>query len=150
MKKLDSICTVFGIFGLVPSRAPLATLCLVLLGILLSEGARAQIILSEETVERGREVQLRLSEPVDHFVVIDRPNSALTERDTFSVDPPSDVLSWTPERAGIVRLEAGEESLNVSVRFQGVSGTGLMVMFLAGTLLFGGAVFAFRLLFSDP
>jgi hypothetical protein len=60
------------------------------------------------------------------------------------------IFEWTPDRAGIVALNVPEQgSRNVSVRFQGVSTSGIVVMLVAGGLLFGGAAFAFRLLFKD-
>jgi len=56
---------------------------------------------------------------------------------------------WTPKKAGVYQLLAGSQSRNVSVRFSGMSWSGIGLMALAAALLFGGAGWAFRTLFRD-
>jgi len=112
--------------------------------------AQAQIQLSTETPTEGEPITVTLEKPAEVLLVTYRPNSAVTHRDTFRIQPAASVLEWTPDRAGIVALRVPEQgSKNVSVRFQGLSTSGIAVMAIAGALLFGGAAFAFRLLFKD-
>lgn len=112
--------------------------------------AQAQIQLSTETPTEGEPITVTLDKPAEVLLVTYRPNSAVTHRDTFRIQPAASVFEWTPDRAGIVALRVPEQgSKNVSVRFQGLSASGIAVMAIAGALLFGGAAFAFRLLFKD-
>ena len=85
-----------------------------------------------------------------------RPNSQTAKRREL---PPTDEAGrtqWTAEDPGIVTLAArspdGESlaSLNVAVRFGGMPGSGVAVMILAGTLLFGGVVLGIVLLLREP
>lgn len=111
---------------------------------------QAQIQLSTETPTEGERITVKVEKPAKELVVTYRPNSAVTHRDTFRLNPAAKVFEWTPDRAGIVALSVPEQgSMNISVRFQGVSTSGIAVMLVAGSLLFGGAAFAFRLLFRD-
>ena len=77
------------------------------------------------------------------------PNSKVMRDDTLGVTGPSGVVTWTPDFAGIVAVKAlhprspqqGSEELhaNVSVRFPGVPAGAVLVFFIAGTILLGGA-----------
>ena len=71
-------------------------------------------------------------------------------------------ITWTPTDPGIVRLdfearpEGGETEVKavkasqmVGVLFPSTPVSGLLVMFLAAVILFGGCVWAFRLLSAD-
>jgi hypothetical protein len=122
-----------------------------LLLLLLGCGAtlRAQIDLSTEKPVEGEPVTITLGEPAKEVVVTYRPNSQVIERDTLRADRASTSFTWTPATAGVVALKAGNASRNVSVRFTGISESGIATMIIAGVILFGGATFAFRLLFKD-
>jgi len=110
----------------------------------------AQIQLSSERLVEGQKVHIKLQEPAGQLVITYRPNSAVVHRDTLFADPPATSFVWAPDRAGVVALRVpGRSALNVSVRFKGISGSGIAVMAIAAGLLFGGATFAFRLLFKD-
>ncbi len=109
----------------------------------------AQISLSDEKPEQGESITVQLEAPASMLVIAYRPNSSVVRRDTLFSDTPATEFSWTPERAGVVALSTESASRNVSVRFQGFSWEGLLVMVLAGAILFGGAIFAFRVLFSE-
>jgi len=116
----------------------------------MAMAARAQIQLSTEKPTEGEPITITLEKPAEMLVVTYRPNSAVTHRDTFRMQPAANIFEWTPDRAGIVALSVPEQGgKNVSVRFQGVSTSGIAVMIVAAALLFGGAAFAFRLLFKD-
>lgn len=114
------------------------------------EAGRTQIQLSTEKPTEGEPITITLEKPAEMLVVTYRPNSAVTHRDTFRIAPATRIFEWTPDRAGIVALTVPDQgSKNISVRFQGLSISGIAVMIIAGALLFGGAAFAFRLLFKD-
>lgn len=116
----------------------------------MATAARAQIQLSTEKPTEGEPITITLEKPAEMLVVTYRPNSAVTHRDTFRMQPAANVFEWTPDRAGIVALSVPEQGgKNISVQFQGLSTSGIAVMIVAASLLFGGAAFAFRLLFKD-
>jgi len=109
----------------------------------------AQIELSNEQPIAGELVMIRLDQPESQLVIAYRPNSSVVRRDTLIANTPTAEFEWTPEDAGVVSLSTASASRNVSVRFRGFSWEGLIVMLLAGGILFGGVVFAFRVLFSE-
>jgi len=110
----------------------------------------AQIKLSTATPEEGQTVKINLEQPDSMVIITYRPNSAVTTRDTLKATPLASSFEWTPQSAGIANLSTTNQgSLNVSIRFRGLSVSGIAVMIIAGGLLFGGAAFAFRLLFKD-
>jgi hypothetical protein len=110
--------------------------------------ADAQIQLSNEKPVAGEAVTISLDQPETQVVIAYRPNSSVVRRDTLRSDGPTSEFSWTPQKAGVVALSTSSASRNVSVRFEGFSYPGLVVMLLAGGILFGGVIFAFRVLFS--
>ena len=80
-------------------------------------------------------------------VVTYRPNSETLSTETLKPTNASGQTPWTPKDAGIVTLAAGDEaSHNVAVRFGSFPGSGLLIMILAGLLLFGGAGWGFAML----
>ncbi|MBC6996832.1 hypothetical protein QWY85_04015 [Neolewinella lacunae] len=122
-------------------------------------GLAANISLADPSPVAGQPVRVTFSVPVDTLLVTYRPNSALVRTETVVLPAPSTFAEWTPSSAGLAQLayldRTGEIPLkvshNVSVRFDGLSGSGLAVMILAGLILFGGAGFAFKTLFrEDP
>ena len=61
------------------------------------------------------------------------------------------VATWTPSRAGVVALATADgASRNVSVRFDETPISGLLILIVAGLVLFGGAALAMRALLSGP
>ena len=97
-----------------------------------------------ESPVQGRPVRITLDQPAEAVQVVWRPNSAIP--DTVALDAAGSSFVWTPSRAGVATIEAisGETivSQNVSVRYAGYPATGIFVLIIAGTLLFGGAGFA--------
>lgn len=116
-----------------------------LLLLALAAPASAQAVtLAPEIPEVGQETTLRLAQPADYVVVTYRPNSIVAERDTIRIGG-FDSVKWTPERAGVVQIGLPDGgSQNVSVRFTGVPLSGLLILIFAGTILFGGAIFAMK------
>lgn len=105
----------------------------------------AQISLSEEILVKGTPVKIMLKNPVDTVIVNYRPNSQVTKT-IYLIGKKGTTFDWIPESAGVVALQAGDQSTTVSVRFPGASKSGIAIMLLAAVILFGGATFAFRLL----
>ena len=129
----------------------------ILLGLLLLMGlsAAAQgITLSNESPEVGEEIVITLPEATDSLRIVYRPSSSVTKTEYLTSPTPTAAYTWAAAQPGLVQLSyAGREgaavSRNVSIRFAGVSASGLTIMLLAGTILFGGVVLAFRTLFRD-
>ncbi len=96
----------------------------------------------------GVPMTLRFDAPVDTVFVTYRPNSAVARRDTVRLGE-SASMKWTPERAGVVQigLPSGA-SQNLSVRFSETPLSGILVLIVAGLILFGGAAWAMAKLFS--
>jgi len=115
-----------------------------------SQSVYGQIELEPVKPTKGEVVAVTVVPPTDSLRLVYRPNSAVARVEWVVSDQSDGRFQWTPSDAGVVAMAAGEQSRNVSVRFAGVSTSGIVVMLLAFCLLFGGAFFAFRLLFSDP
>lgn len=126
-------------------RLALAVLAVVLAG----PPAVGQSVVSVEPAipSVGEPVRVTFSEPVDGVTVTYRPGaiSAVTE----SFGPSGAVFEFTPDRAGVVSVAAGEATQSLSVRFQSAPLSGLLVMIAAGLILFGGAAISMRALLSD-
>ena len=108
----------------------------------------AQMQLSNEKPKAGETITVTLEEAASELLIAYRPNSSVVRRDTLRASVPTTEFIWTPKDAGVVALSTSSASRNVSVRFQEFSWKGLVVMLLAGSILFGGVIFAFRVLFS--
>ena len=108
----------------------------------------AGIEISEDILYKDQPVTITTDEPVDTIVIIYRPNSQVSSTAYLTSSSPATTFEWTPAEAGVVAIKAGSASTNVSVRFPGISWSGIGIMIVAGFLLFGGATFAFRLLIN--
>lgn len=118
--------------------------------LIFSQPAMGQIELEPVKPTKGEVVMVSVDPPADSLLLVYRPNSAVAREEWLVSDQADGHFEWTPSDAGVVAMAAGGQVRNVSVRFAGVSESGIFVMVLAFCLLFGGASFAFRLLFSDP
>ena len=96
---------------------------------------------------QGRPVRITLDQPTASVKVVWRPNSAIP--DTVALDPAGTSFEWTPTRAGVASIVTPEGSQNVSVRYSGYPASGILILILAGTILFGGAGFAMGKLLGD-
>ncbi len=137
------------------------TLLPFLVAALLAPSAAAQFTLTplpyEEADEapeapiQGRPVQITLEQPVDRVEVVWRPNSAVS--DTVALDATGTSFVWRPTRAGVARIAliTGGERVeeNVSVRYDRYPGSGIFILIVAGTILFGGAGFAMGKLLGE-
>ncbi len=131
-------------------RATSSVLMVLVCLLVLSQGVSAQIELEPLKPTKGEVVSVTVEPPTDSLLLVYRPNSAVAREEWVVSDQADGHFEWTPSDAGVVAMAAGGQARNVSVRFAGVSESGIFVMVLAFCLLFGGASFAFRLLFSDP
>lgn len=101
-----------------------------------------------------------------HLRIVYRPGSTLEAEERFPVPALSAntplTVNWTPREPGIARLEyhgapvaspetpALQAQALVGVTYATLPLSGLLVMLLAGFVLFGGCCFAFRLLRTRP
>ena len=77
------------------------------------------------------------------------PGSKVEAKETVKAQGTRLVL-WRPQRPGVVSIAAPNHATkNVSVRFDGVPLSGLVIMMLAGAVLFGGALFSLRSLLAE-
>ncbi len=119
-----------------------------------TSGADVALTLGDDFPERGTPVEVRLSgmEPGESysFSVTYRPNSETSRVEKVGLFDDAGSVLWTPTDAGITTLSvldgAGETviSRNAAVRFDSPPVSGLLVMILAGLLLFGGSTVSMR------
>lgn len=96
---------------------------------------------------QGEPVRITLDAPTESVQVVWRPNSAIP--DTVSLDPSGLSFEWTPTRAGVASIVTPEGSQNVSVRYRSYPASGIFILIIAGSILFGGAGFAMGKLLGD-
>lgn len=132
-------------------------------------GAEGELSISTENERplRGEVVRLRVTEDGEpaagaQVVAVYRPASNTEHREVLEPVDSSGQVLWTPDDAGPVKLEVRPEGadlgadeapgaeLIVAVRFGRFPPQGLLIMVLAGILLFGGAATAFALLLRPP
>lgn len=117
--------------------------------------AQEEIGLSVDAPQVGQPLTITLAQPTDSLRITFRPNSSMVKTEVLVNNPPAAVFEWTPRDPGLVQLgytdpESGAVvRRNVSVFFDGLSVSGLVVMISAGLILFGGAGLAFHTLFRD-
>jgi hypothetical protein len=119
-------------------------LCIVLV---LALPARAQFV-GGSVVPGGAPLTVAVPPgATDTLHVVYRPGAAtLPQGETIMRPPGAQSWTWQPARAGVVRLASGEAQQNVSVRYDTFPVGGLLVMLLAGLILFGGIAFSMRTL----
>jgi hypothetical protein len=121
-----------------------------LLGVLLVHPATAQYQFSTENLYANQEVMVTFPTPSDTLIVTYRPNSSIPIEDRIPTNA-AGAAAWTPRYSGVVALATpGGPTQNVSVRFLTTPWSGVVVLTLAGLILFGGIIFSFRKLFSTP
>ena len=121
---------------------------LLMLALGFAASADAQITTSPDVIVRGHSVTVTFSEPTDSLLVTYRPNSGIAFEEVVPASGTS--ATWTPSRPGVVALATpAGASQNVSVRFDRTPVSGLVILTLAGLVLFGGAGFAMRALLRE-
>lgn len=122
---------------------------LVLLALAALPAAAQPITVAPAMPVVGQPATLRFSAPVDTVLVTYRPNSAVARRDTIRIGG-FESVKWTPAQAGVVQIRLTDGTAqNVSVQFARLPLSGVLVLLVAGCILFGGATFAMRKLLSD-
>lgn len=134
----------------------LLVLCLVAVG--LAAPAAADIELEERFPLQGEAVAVTVRVggaplPGVELEAQYRPNSATGSSETLPPTDAAGVVRWTPREAGLVTLAptspaVGVEAKTVAVRYGGFPSSGLVIMVLAGLLLFAGAGAGLALLLS--
>ena len=109
--------------------------------------AQEVVSVTPEQPTRGEPVTVTFSQPVDSVTVTYRPGAITAHSETFA--PGTATFEFTPERAGVVSVAAGDAARSLSVRFRGAPLGGIVVMVLAGLILFGGAAISLRALLAD-
>ncbi len=130
-----------------------AWLALLLFGMGLRSVTAADLELALEHPTRGEAVEVRLtgveSAAGVQLTAAYRPGSATEVSETVGIFGSDGVLQWSPTDAGLSVLSAnsGDESLasrNVSIRFDSTPPLGMLILLLAGLLLFGGTTVMLR------
>ncbi len=131
------------------------TLALLLLGFVVALPATGQITFQPAPVEYGEPASLIKGHPTvvtldslaEQVQVIWRPNSAIS--DTVTLDVSGQTFTWTPTQAGVATMTTSNgTSQNISVRYDSYPASGIFILIIAGTILFGGAGFAMGRLFG--
>ena len=132
--------------------------------ILIPGAAAAGITLAESQPQEGTPVEVVVTnsagEPAANVKVtaLFRPGSDVTSQGTAGTTNASGRLQWTPSEAGLVTLSAevpgpdgASESLSntLPISYAKVPGLGLLVMVVAGLILYGGVIYGFKKL-SEP
>lgn len=136
------------------------------IALMLSASGAAELQLSETFPTKGEATTITVTsdsgEPATGLLVkaTYSPNASasITIIDTVGVSGDQGKVVWTPHTEGIVMLQAvkterrigGElqetvvAQKNVSVKFAEIPPSGVFIFLFAGTILFGGIVFAYR------
>ncbi|MCI4670351.1 MAG: hypothetical protein MRZ79_19595 [Bacteroidia bacterium] len=119
-------------------------------------GAMGQFKFSNDAPKVGEKINIEFEKEIDQLIITYRPNSAVEKNENIAIVPASKTVEWTPQNPGVVAISYSVEmeesqgpSMNISVRYNGLSYEGIIVMIAAGLILFGGAFVAFRTLFRD-
>ncbi len=127
----------------------LRTLAVLALGFVVALPAAGQITFEPAPVEneepsgpiQGHPTIVTLDSLAESVQVIWRPNSAIP--DTVNLEVTGQSFTWTPLQAGVATMTTSNgTSQNVSVRYDSYPASGIFILIIAGTILFGGAGFA--------
>lgn len=107
-----------------------------------TEGEAATVIVTDDDGNPVRGVEL---------TAVYRPGSRVEHKETLGLTGTDGSLTWSPASAGVVTLSTTGEgapalSQNLSVRYRGVPLPGLIILILAGVILYGGVIRGFRML----
>lgn len=115
----------------------------------------AKLSTSERFPVVGKATSVSTPPAADAIDVVYSPSSRVEEKARVPVEkltPPRPnkpyLTPWIPDRAGVAQLSAGGQSIKVSVRFDGVPTGGIVIMLIAGVILFGGAFVSMKSLLS--
>ena len=136
------------------SRSLFAVLVgLALAGLGSTTGSAAELVLEKDHPTRGEEIEVRISGVDDPTTCIlsaaYRPGSATEVSEAVGRFTADGVVRWSSQDAGLSTLSAnsGDETVatrNVAVRFDSTPPLGVLILLVAGLLLFGGATVMLR------
>ncbi len=107
---------------------------------------KGQYIPKEEIIYANETVQITVP-GAETLTIVYRPGSNIS--DTVRVSVEDRTYRWTPREAGIVALSTPDGAVQtVSVRFEDVPFWGYFILFGAGFILFGGAIYTSIKLFG--
>jgi len=95
----------------------------------------------------GQKTVITLGVPADSITVIYQPDAPVARKVTLQTQGRLQV-DWTPAKAGVVSIRAGSASKDVSVKFNGTPVGGVLMLLLAGLVLFGGIALCMALVFK--
>jgi len=101
------------------------------------QSAKQSISVADKFPTVGRKTVITLGKPSPKITFIYQPDAPVARKVTLATHGRLKV-DWTPQNAGVVTIKAGKVSKDVSVRFDGTPAGGLIMMLLAGLILFGG------------
>ena len=97
------------------------------------------IAVLDPTPTVGKQTWIQLSEPVQEVRVTYQPDAPVARTFVLTTAGRKRV-PWTPQRAGVVTIQAKETKKDLSVHFDGVPVSGVVVCVFAGLILFGGSL----------
>ncbi|HEX6981810.1 MAG TPA: hypothetical protein VF181_03530 [Balneolaceae bacterium] len=116
------------------------SIMVITIGLLCATSAKAQYVEANEIFTAGQAVNVSVPQ-ADTLIITYRPGSNIAEVQKVAVS--GNTYKWTPKEAGLVSLATpGGPAQTVSVSFGGFPVQGLIVLIIAGSILFGGALYA--------
>ncbi len=97
----------------------------------------------------GQPTTISLDAPSKDVTITYQPGAPIAQTQTLHTDGQLQV-QWTPERPGVASIVADGGHQNVSIRFDGTPGLGVVIFLFAGIVLFGGAAICLKALFAAP
>ncbi len=113
----------------------------------MGQSAKQSISIADKFPTVGRRTVITLGIPADKITFIYQPDSLVARKITLETNGRLKV-NWTPNKAGVVTIKAGNASRDVSVKFDGTPLGGVFMMLLAGLVLFGGVALCAKLIFK--
>lgn len=111
-----------------------------------TEGEAATVIVTDTGGKPVRGVEI---------TALYRPGSRVERSENLGLTGTDGSLTWSPSSAGLVTLSTSGDgapalSRDLSVKYRGLPLPGLIILILAGTILYGGVIRGFRMLKSPP
>ncbi len=98
----------------------------------------------------GKTTTITLTTPADAITITYRPDAPTVEKHETLPTNGANEIQWQPLYAGVVKIQAGAASKDISVQFDGLPISGILMMLIAALILFGGAGRFLYLLMSTP
>jgi len=97
----------------------------------------------------GQPTTIQLDAPSKEVTITYQPGAPIAKTQVLETGGQLQV-QWTPERPGVASVAADGGSQNVSIKFDGTPGLGVVIFIIAGCVLFGGAAICLKALFAAP